>query len=172
MIKATINDFEEIYAIMEESFPSDERRTKEGQHGVFYEPFYKMYVHKAENNRIDAFIAVWEFDTFLFIEHFAVDKALRNRGIGAEMLCELIAQTEKRICLEVEPPQGEMPKRRIAFYERNGFSLNGYDYYQPPMSEGKNAVPLMIMTTDGTLTKEEFENIRCILYKIVYKTRR
>ena len=67
MIKATINDFEEIYAIMEESFPSDERRTKEEQYGVFSEPFYKMYVHKDKNSRIKAFIAVWEFDKFLFI---------------------------------------------------------------------------------------------------------
>ena len=170
MITATIKDFEEIYTIMEESFPSDERRVKEEQRAVFLEPFYKIYAYKDKNERIKAFIAAWEFDEFLFVEHFAVDKTMRNLGIGAKMLRELIDSTDKRICLEVEPPLSEMPKRRIAFYERNGFSLNGYEYYQPPMSKGKNAIPLMIMTTGGKAEREQYDNIRHTLYKYVYKT--
>lgn len=170
MERATIERFEEIYAIMEESFPSDERRIKEEQRDVFSEPAYKVYVHKDETEKIRAFIAAWEFDGFLFVEHFAVDKTMRNLGIGAKMLRELIDSTDKRICLEVEPPLSEMPKRRIAFYERNGFSLNGYEYYQPPMSKGKNAIPLMIMTTGGKAEREQYDNIRLMLYKYVYKT--
>ena len=52
-----------------------------------------------------------------------------------------------RICLEVELPETEMAARRIGFYERNGFYYNDYFYMQPPIAEGRNAIPLRLMTT-------------------------
>ena len=73
-----------------------------------------------------------------------------------------------RICLEVEFPDNEISRRRIGFYERNGFVLNNYPYIQPPISEGRNPVPLKIMTTDKGITEEQFNKIRALLYKYVY----
>ena len=66
-----------------------------------------------------AFLAVWEFDTFLFVEHFAVRKSCRNGGLGAVLLTQLTAQCRRPVILEVELPTGELEARRIAFYERN-----------------------------------------------------
>ena len=68
-----------------------------------------------------------------------------------------------------ELPENELARRRIGFYSRNGFKLNNYPYIQPPMSAGKNPVPLLIMTTGGVLAESEFINMRDILYKNVYK---
>ena len=62
-----------------------------------------------------------------------------------------------------------MAKRRIAFYERNGFFLNKYDYIQPPMSKGKNPVPLLVMTSGGKVSAKRFDEIKKCLYREVYK---
>lgn len=162
MLKKT-DDFDSVYKIMEKSFPCDERRPYDEQKELLKETRYNIFEESG------GFIATWEFDEFVFIEHFAVAEEKRNSGIGSKILTEFLEMSQKLVCLEVEPPSTEMSRRRIAFYERNGFSLNEYDYFQPPISKGKNIVPLMIMTSGRKIAKEEFEKIRDTLYNEVYK---
>lgn len=119
--------------------------------------------------RAAGFLAVWEFEFFIYIEHFAVDPALRNSGTGSAMLKELVKQYQKLICLEVELPEDELTRRRIGFYERNGFVFNEYPYIQPPISKGKSPVPLRIMTYGEAITRETFEAMKNVLYRSVYK---
>ena len=161
-----IADFDKMFEIMEKSFPTDERRPKEEQKALFENPLYKVYCA----GEMKAFMAVWEFDSFVFLEHFAVSPVCRNEGLGSKMLEELKRIYNKKICLEVEPPETDTAKRRVNFYKRNGFYLNEYPYIQPPISKGKQPVPLMIMTSGGTIDKQEFEEIKNTLYKEVYKT--
>lgn len=180
VIKQT--DFPEIYRIMQASFPDDEYRPYDEQIALFQEPEYQIYympaigMEKVDNNsdgnsKIQAagFLAVWEFESFIYIEHFAVDPALRNSGTGSTMLQELVKQYEKPICLEVELPEDELTRRRIGFYERNGFVFNEYPYMQPPISKGKSPVPLRIMTYRSEITWEEFQKMKAMLYRRVYK---
>lgn len=157
------SDFPEIYRIMQASFPDDEYRPYDEQLALFQEPEYRIYYMPA------GFLAVWEFKSFTYIEHFAVDPALRNSGIGSAMLQELVKKYQKPICLEVELPEDELTRRRIGFYERNGFVFNDYLYIQPPISKGKSPVPLRIMTYGGGITRETFENMKNVLYRRVYK---
>ena len=156
-------DFPEIYRIMQASFSDDEYRPYDEQLALFEEPEYRIYYMPA------GFLAVWEFESFIYIEHFAVDPALRNSGTGSAMLQELVKQYQKPICLEVELPEDELTRRRIGFYERNGFVFNEYPYIQPPISKGKSPVPLRIMTYRSEITREEFQKIKEILYRRVYK---
>lgn len=156
--------FDAVYKIMEQSFPEDERRPYTEQKALLDNPVYSIYIDNNEN----AFIATWEFENFIFIEHFAVKKECRNTGLGSKMLLEFIEKQEKTVCLEVELPEAELAKRRINFYERNGFFLNEYDYFQPPISKGKKMVPLMIMTSKNKVSEDTFKNLRNILYKEVY----
>ena len=69
----------------------------------------------------------------------------------------------------MEPPDTETARKRIGFYERNGFYLNDYPYIQPPMSEGKNELPLLIMTSGGKVDKKTFDMMMTTLYEKVYK---
>lgn len=163
------SEFEKIYSIMEQSFPKTERRTYEGQKALLAENDYKLYgVRNGES--VSAFFAVWDFDEILFIEHFAVSPDCRNLGLGSSMLGELCGiYGDKSVCLEVEPPENETARRRIGFYERNGFVLNRYDYIQPSMAQGQPSIPLLIMTNPKAVTPDEFENIKALLYKRVYK---
>lgn len=156
-------DFPEIYRIMQASFSDDEYRPYDEQLALFEEPEYRIYYMPA------GFLAVWEFESFIYIEHFAVDPALRNSGTGSAMLQELVKQYQKPICLEVELPEDELTRRRIGFYERNGFVFNEYPYIQPPISKGKSPVPLWIMTYRSEITREEFQKMKEILYRRVYK---
>ena len=141
----------------------DEYRPYDEQLALFEEPEYRIYYMPA------GFLAVWEFESFIYIEHFAVDPALRNSGTGSAMLQELVKQYQKPICLEVELPEDELTRRRIGFYERNGFVFNEYPYIQPPISKGKSPVPLRIMTYRSEITREEFQKMKEILYRRVYK---
>ena len=156
-------NFPEIYRIMQARFSDDEYRPYDEKLALFEEPEYRIYYMPA------GFLAVWEFESFIYIEHFAVDPALRNSGTGSAMLQELVKQYQKPICLEVELPEDELTRRRIGFYERNGFVFNEYPYIQPPISKGKSPVPLRIMTYKSEITREEFQKMKEILYRRVYK---
>lgn len=166
------NEFDRIYEIMEKSFPLDEIRTHDGQKSLFCDPAYVIYTPDNDGGAvINAFIAVWELEDTLFVEHFAVDPDYRNAGVGSRLLNELVNLTgkDKMICLEVELPDTDISKRRIGFYERNGFVLNHYPYIQPPLSDGRSSVPLKIMTYGRPICENEFEKIKTYLYTRVYK---
>ncbi len=162
-------EFDKIFDIMKYSFPDDEYRNYDEQLSLFNDSDYSVYVLRGENKSVKAFIAVWDFAEFIYIEHFAVAPKFRNEGIGAEILNELVSKSDKMICLEVEPPESEMPKRRINFYERNGFFLNDFSYQQPAFSKNKKPLKLFLMTSGNIIEKSEFETIKNILYKRVYK---
>ncbi len=73
-------NFDEAYRLMELSFPEEERRTYREQKELLTNPRYRIYVpEESQSGRLQAFAAVWEFDTFAFIEHLAVDPAYRNQ---------------------------------------------------------------------------------------------
>ncbi len=166
--KMKIQDFDTIYHLMEVSFPSDEYRTYEEQKALLSNPVYNIYVLYDESQDVKAFIVVWEFNKFAFIEHFVVNPEHRNGGIGANMLNELVELLGKTVCLEVEPPETEMASSRSGFYKRNNFFINEYPYIQPPISQGKNAIPLIIMTSGSKVDEETFEQIKRTLYTEVY----
>ena len=167
--KLKIQDFDTIYDLMEMSFPGDEYRTYDEQKALLNNPAYSIYVLYNESQGINAFIAVWEFNKFAYIEHFVVNPEHRNGGIGAYILNELVELLSKTVCLEVEPPETEMASRRIGFYKRNNFFLNEYPYMQPPISQGKKAIPLFIMTSGSKVDEDIFEQIKSTLYTKVYK---
>jgi hypothetical protein len=53
----------------------------------------------------------------------------------------------KPVALEVELPTDALTRRRVGFYERNGFVLHGdFEYLQPPYKPGDDELPLKLMT--------------------------
>lgn len=159
--------FNEIYEILDDSFPADEYRPYEGQEALFDREEYRVY-GTVEDSKLAGFISVWEFEEFAYIEHFAVDRRFRNGGRGKDMLQEIVGSISKPFVLEVEPPESEITERRIGFYQRNGFVFNDYDYVQQPMWEGRNPVPLKIMSYPKALNEKGFEKVRNTIYKEVF----
>lgn len=160
-------EFLRVWEIMEESFPYDERRPFEKQKALLLNPAYSIYVlHNGET--LLGFIALWELEALAFVEHFAVAREYRNKGLGTKLLSGVLSGLSSDVCLEVEPPCDDITKRRVDFYTRNGFFLNEFPYLQPSLSAGQQAVPLMIMTYKRAAAKTEFEAIRDTLYAEVY----
>lgn len=167
--KFSINDFEKIYKIMENSFPLTEFRPKHEQLALFDNANYSVHGIR-ENGEIITIAAVWNFESIMFIEHLATAIEKRNQGLGKELLNELINSTDKTVCLEVDPPENELTRRRIAFYERCGMHFNSYPYIQPSITKGKKPIPLFIMTSRSEIDEDKFQFIKQLLYKYVYKT--
>lgn len=168
MQRLTQNDFDALFSLMEKSFPADEYRDRAAQKALFDNPLYAVYGLK-DGAAVKAFIATWQFSDFAFVEHFAVDPSCRNNGIGKKMLNDLIKHLGKPVCLEVEPPTSDITRRRIGFYERNGFFLNTYPYEQPPLSRGKKALRLHVMTSGAAADERRFQKIKSALYEKVYR---
>lgn len=74
--------------------------------------------------------------------------------------------------LEVEPPEGEMQRRRIGFYERNGFCLNHYPYQMPCLHGDGPSLPLLLMSRPAPLTDREARQAAERLYQEVYAGKR
>ena len=168
MLKPLLNNqFDAIFSIMEDSFPSDELRTYEGQKALLNRDCYRILIHEI-NGQIAAFFALWDLEHCIFMEHFAVDSAFRNRGLGGILLKELLPTLEKPLVIEVEHPTTPIAKSRIGFYERHGFVLNPYDYVQSALSQGKNPLPLLIMSYPTAITPAQFADFETAAKTIVY----
>ena len=75
--------------------------------------------------------------------------------IGINHLCQLLKHP---IALEVEIPEEEMAKRRINFYQRQGFSLWEKPYQQPPYKTGDNYLPMLIMAYGDIECGKDFDS--------------
>jgi Acetyltransferase (GNAT) family. len=114
-------------------------------------------------------INYWCLDKVYYIEHFAVSPLLRNRGYGEKILSLVKTMlSDKPIILEVEMPVGEMERRRVAFYERNGFVKHDIKYVQPPYRKNGNSINMNIMFYGKDLLALDMDDVVESLHKEVY----
>ncbi|MDE6453834.1 MAG: GNAT family N-acetyltransferase [Muribaculaceae bacterium] len=137
---------EDIYL---EAFPPEERRPTDDLFGRAQraDGMLRLLVISDERGHTAGMLSYWQFDTFLYVEHFAIDSAMRGRNMGAQAMAEFIRTAGCPVVLEVERPgANEMADRRIAFYTRLGFAARTeIDYIQPPYAPGLPSVPLLLM---------------------------
>jgi GNAT superfamily N-acetyltransferase len=160
-------DFNEVYAIMESSFSESEIRTKEGQRQLLDLDAYRLYGLR-EDGKIEGFIAEWDAPAHRFVEHFAVSVHSRGGGTGTRLLRTYHDLSDKSVILEVEPPEDGVQKRRIAFYERNGYHLSWFGYTQPVLNGDHEGVPLVLMSAPDVLTEERFLLFKEWIFNTVY----
>lgn len=164
-----IDNFKQVYELMEMSFPKVEFRSFQAQYDLLKHDEYAIYTYSDKEGKVMAFIAVWQLTDFLFIEHIAVHKECRNQGLGAKLISELKENSQSLLCLEVELPEDNMSQRRIGFYERNGFKVNPYPYTQPPLRAGDLSIPMYLLTSGKTVDEAYFLKMKAMLYKTVYQ---
>ncbi len=155
-------------ALLQQAFPVEEHRDLKEQrlYTENQEKFYNQLVLEADQPI--GFFTYWDFDTFYYAEHFAISPTLRNGGYGKQVL-NLICHTLKRpIVLEVEIPEDEMAKRRINFYQRNGFVLWENEYQQPPYRRGDNFLPMKLMVYGKLDSHKDYDRIKKYIYTEVY----
>jgi len=163
--KKLLEYIEETYL---SSFPISERRDFELVKNLLVgNPAFKINALMKEEIYV-GFITAWTFETFIYVEHFAIDEKARNGGIGAKALKQFMELCKLPIVLEVELPQDEFSKRRIGFYERLGFRLNHHSYKQPPYRPGGEWLDLLLMTYGNLDLNDQYEVVKDTIHDKVY----
>ena len=162
-------DFDQIYKIMDESFPDAEKRNYADQFSLLNDEHCKVFTKRNDQGKIIIFFTVWIFDDFCFGEHFATDNRYRNLGLGSKFLSSCIENLPTPMIIEVEPPENDITKRRIEFYKRLGFHLNQYDYKQPALQAHMEPCKLLIMSYPSPISKKKFIHYRNEIFNTVYK---
>ena len=63
-------EFDGIYAMMEQAFPTDEYRPYDAQKRLLDNPAYQIYTARQPGqDAAAAFLAVWDFTEYVFLEH-------------------------------------------------------------------------------------------------------
>ncbi|MDR1880196.1 MAG: GNAT family N-acetyltransferase [Tannerellaceae bacterium] len=151
-----------------DSFPEAERR----DFPLFIkliedDPRFTAYALFHERQYI-GFLTTWDFPAFSYIEHFAIDASFRNCGFGRIALRQWIGRASKPLMLEVELPEDEAARRRIAFYERLGFVMDHHPYRQPPYRKGESGLPMALMSYGDIRMEHAREEVKVTLYNNVY----
>lgn len=163
------SDFKKIEDIYLQSFPPEERRPFADLIGRTCDHSSRLRLLTIEHDEsVVGLISYWQFDSFRYIEHFAIESQQRSGGIGSRALSDFISRDSRPVVIEVEPPEtDEMAKRRIEFYRRAGFNeLEDFEYIQPPYAPGLPSVRLMLMTT--VIEQIDVKNVVKTLHKSVY----
>jgi len=164
----TKSNFNYFYSLLEKDFCFEERKTKDAELKAFSNPLFKPYfIYKEE--QIVGYICLWEFDKFIFGEHFAILEGIRNTGIGSEFLNTFLPTLSKPFIFEVERPSDEISKKRISFYIKNKIIINDHDYYQPSYHNGDDKVPMFIASYPNSISHTEFLECSQSIKDIVYK---
>lgn len=159
---------EQVKHTYEASFPANERRDFALLRELVKEnPYFRMYALLRGETYV-GFLTAWRFETFVYIEHFAIDEAARCGGIGAEAMRQFLASVALPVVLEVELPADELSRRRVGFYERLGFALDTHTYFQPPYHPGDEPLEMRLMYVGNVNMKEGFESVRKQLHREVY----
>lgn len=136
-----------VRAIYEDSFPIDERRDFVSLMDLISGNNAFILEAICHDNRVVGMLSTWQLAGWRYVEHFAVEAAMRGCGIGREVLRQFIERDEQPVVLEVEPPTDSYSCRRVDFYRSLGFVLHEeYHYIQPSYGEGREAVELCLMT--------------------------
>jgi len=158
---------EQLKGTYEFSFPVEERRDFSLiRELIKNEPKFSAYALTIRRDYI-GFMTTWNFENFVYIEHFAIEPTARNGGIGAKVMRQFLSG-KGNVVLEVEVPKDELSARRIRFYERLGFKLNLITYFQPPYRKGEEEVEMRLMSYGYINLDDSFNDVCHILYKNVY----
>ena len=166
-----MEDYPKFLNLYNTEFPLSQRRVYEDEKHL--DNFIRMKGGKfhafsaVDGDLYLAFLSYWTFEGYTYIEHFAVDPAHRGKNIGRLMLEHLFKEVSPNVLIEVEPGDTPEAKRRIEFYEKNGFKIRKeFNYTQPSYGgKGQVAVPMLLMT-HGTVNLHNINSIKDMLKEV------
>lgn len=160
--------YEYVEGLLVKSFPKNEYRELSEQRA---NTDGKAHFHNnvvLNDGQPIGLLTYWDFGTFCYVEHFAIDPGKRNGGFGNSVLRQICGDLGKPVVLEVEMPEEEMSRRRIGFYQRNGFVLWENNYEQPPYRPGDDFLPMLLMVYGPLDSDGDYEQIRRCIYRNIY----
>ncbi len=157
--------FQSIYSV---SFPLHEQRSEEQQLMAFKDSRYFL-CGVSEDEKLIAFIAYWEFEDYIYIEHFAVHPERRGKNIGSKVLQVFAEKVKKTILLEIDPPVDSVSNKRLEFYRRLGYKANPYSHFHPPYIRGHKPHELMMLSLNREIDQAFYNRFYDDLVRVVMK---
>ena len=164
------NSLNQLFSLYAEAFLPAERRDID-QLKYLIEGQPKMYFNAIEeSDELCGLFVYWNFDSFRYLEHFAIFPEKRNRKIGEQVLDYVEQHIKGPRIFEVEPAVCETTARRINYYRRNRYEILERDYMQPSYrQDSKESVPLWIMgnheAAQSHLLKEYIQTVKREVYR-------
>lgn len=160
------------YAYVEQllvsTFPPNEYRPlPQLKASADYQDNFHLNILLDDENPI-GLIAYWDLDKFRYIEYFATDSAIRNKGYGTQVLQLFCNQSDKPVVLEIELPETLEAAHRKGFYERNNFAVWNNVYFQPPMREGDGRLQLLVCCYGELNPDTDFDLVKQTIHQEVY----
>lgn len=160
--------FARAWRLYKKSFPPEERRQLRTQRKTMDNPLYRFEIVE-DGYEFAGFILWWEFDDVRYVEHLATLPRLRGKGCGTRILAEFVSRSDGPVLLEVEHPTDGISRRRVGFYRRAGFVLNGCEYRHPPYKRGGEYVSLALMTYPRAITVGEAERFCGRYHPVIFE---
>jgi len=152
-------EFSDFWDLYESSFPTIEKRILKSQEKLFENKSFHLDTYYKEDSFI-GFISYWEFEGYIYLEHFAINDLLRSKGYGKKVLSNLIQNTDKIILLEIDPIVDEVSQNRLYFYESLGFIMNDFDYRVQSYQNKAKLYELIIMSYGRRISQMELDTFR------------
>ncbi|WP_409302409.1 GNAT family N-acetyltransferase [Peribacillus sp. SCS-155] len=155
----------EWYSKLTSYFPPREMKSKEHMQVLFSE---KEDTYKRDEG--PEFIVVYfENDHSIFVDYILISGNNRGSGIGSALINRL-KRKNKPIILEVEPITDKDPdsKKRVKFYERNGFQkADSISYVREHMVTGEyNEMDIYYWSPTRITEEEIYEKMRHIYEEV------
>ena len=167
--KISLKQFDEVYQLFEQSFIQTELRPYQKMKDLFQRGLFSIYA-KYEKDELLGAMVVWELNSCIYLENFAVNEKQRGQGLGSYFLKQFCHLYDGQLLvLEVEKPHDDLSNRRIGFYERMGFLLTPFGYVQPTFRSNDEAVSLILMTYPEMIDHQKYQEIKEKIFKVVYQ---
>ena len=164
-------DIRSMYDLMEKAFPPEERRIYENHKILYDKGYFDVFGKKDQQGNVIALISIWKLDKIRYIEHLAIKKELRRKGIGGELLQFVFQHENAPFVLEVELPDNETAIKRIQFYEKQGMEKKEIIKYVEEFKrqrEEHGMLPLRLMTYPQKIDEKTYQIYKNMLHERVY----
>lgn len=160
--------WKKVQDLYENSFPLAEIR-KEYDHLRACEDARFFPLSAWEGSELVGLMFFWEWDSYRYLEHLAVNPDMRGGGYGSQLL-RYLRDSDHTTILEIDPLSNELSLRRLQFYERSGYTLTPFRFVHLPYRIDGKEEELLILSYPKMLTKEQhndflkFVNEEVIMY--------
>lgn len=160
--------YPDLRTLYERSFPVYEKRTEIHQIAALKDERYYLLCF-LEQDQLIGFFGYWEFADYIYIEHYAINTDIRGKGYGTQLLKQLLSETDKTVILEIDPVIDEISQKRLRFYQNLGFVENSYTHEHPAYQAQFEPHSLKVLSSDKTITPEQYQQFAHDLSTIVMK---
>lgn len=162
---ANDEEFDKLMQLYVEAFPLEERRD-EGQLKVMLTEEPRMFFNAVScDDKLSGLFVYWDFGSFYYLEHLAVYAEMRNAKIGQQTLDWMKENLNGLRILEAEPAETEIAKRRVCYYERNGYTVYEKEYLQPAYRPDGDGCRLWVMCNyEDAGLNEKLEQMKEAVY--------